>query len=82
MLCLSETLDDEALKTLMCMGLSARFPKEYEAWEERRTEIAKRFQNTLTQRQAEIRETLDENSGDIREKVREAVISEILEAFP
>jgi hypothetical protein len=82
-LCLSETLDDKALKTLMrTMGLSTRFPKEYEAWEERRTEIAKRFQNTLAQRQAEISVTLEQNSEDIQAKVRQAVIGEILKAFP
>ena len=82
MLCLSEYLDDQALKTLMRMGLSTRFPREYETWEERRAEIAKRFQNTLTQRQEEIRVILEQNSGDVQAKVREAVIGEILKAFP
>jgi hypothetical protein len=82
-LCLSEILDDKALKTLMStMGLSTRFPKEYEAWEDRRTEIAKRFQNILAQRQAEISVTLEKNLGDIQAEVREAVIGEILKAFP
>ena len=79
MLCLSETLDDKVLKTLL--GI-ARFPKEYKAWEERRTEIAKRFQDTLTQRQAEIHVTLEQGSRIMQVKVREAVIGEILKAFP
>ncbi len=81
-LCLSETLEDKALKTLMRLGLSTRFPEEYEAWEKRRIEIEKHFQKTLTQRQAEIHVTLEQNSGDIQAKVREAVIDEILKAFP
>ncbi|KAI9437933.1 hypothetical protein BJY52DRAFT_1229957 [Lactarius psammicola] len=81
-LCLSSTLDDKALKKLMHMGLITWFTKEYEAWEERRIEIAKRFQETVTLRQAEINITLEKNTEEIQAKVREAVIHEILKAFP
>ncbi|KAH8977868.1 hypothetical protein EDB86DRAFT_3091364 [Lactarius hatsudake] len=79
---LSDTLSDKALKTLMPMGLSTQFPEACEAWEERRIEIAKRFQNTRTQGQAEIYVTLEKDSGDMQTKVREAAIGEILKAFP
>ncbi|KAH9023376.1 hypothetical protein EDB85DRAFT_2184321 [Lactarius pseudohatsudake] len=68
MLCLSDALDDKALKTLMHIGLSTRFPEGCEAREERRIETAKRLQNTLTQRQAEIYVTLEQNSGDMQTK--------------
>ena len=82
-LCLSETLDEKALKTLMrTMGLGTRFPKEYDAWEKRRIEIDKRFQKTITLRQAEVHETLTKESGELQSTVREAVIDEILKAFP
>jgi hypothetical protein len=81
-LCISETLDDKAVKTLMRLGLSTRFPEEYEAWEKRRTEIEKRFQEIIAERHAETRATLEEDSGEVQAKIREAVISEILEAFP
>ena len=82
-LCLSETLEDQALKTLMrTMTLGTRFPKEYEAWEKRRIEIEKRFQKTLAKRQKEFHATLEQTSGDIQVKVREAVIGEIVKAFP
>lgn len=81
--CLSKTLDDRALKTLMNLGLGTRFAKDYEAWEKRRIEIlARRFQRTLTQRQAEILVNLEENPGDMQASVREAVISEMLKAYP
>ncbi|KAF8270133.1 hypothetical protein EI94DRAFT_1572289 [Lactarius quietus] len=81
-LCLSETLDDKALKTLMHLALNTRFPEEYEAWEKQSVEIEKRFQNTLTERQAEIHATLEQNYGDIQETMREAVIVEMLKVFP
>jgi hypothetical protein len=64
------------------MELGTRFPKEYEAWEKRRVEIEKRFQKTITQREEESHETLQKESGDLESKVREAVIDEILRAFP
>lgn len=64
------------------MGIGTRFPKEYESWENRRSEIEKRFQTTLTKRQAHIHLTLEQASGDIQATVREAVIGEMLEAFP
>lgn len=67
----------------MCtMELGKRFPKEYEAWEKRRNEIEKRFQKIITQRQKASRETIQKQSGDLESKVREAVIDEILKAFP
>jgi hypothetical protein len=81
-LCLSETLDDKAVKTLMRLGLSTRFPEEYEAWEKRRTKIEKRFQKTLADRQEESHATLEQDSGDIQAKAHEAVIGEIVKAFP
>jgi DNA-binding transcriptional MerR regulator len=82
-LCLSETLEDKALKTLMrTMSLGIRFPKEYESWENRRSEIEKRFQKTLAERQAEIDQKIEQASGDIQATVREAVIDAILKAFP
>jgi hypothetical protein len=64
------------------MELGTRFPKEYEAWEKRRIAIEKRFQKTITQREEEAHETLQKESGDLESKVREAVIDEILKAFP
>jgi hypothetical protein len=64
------------------MNLGTWFPKEYESWENRRSEIEKRFQKTLTERQAEIHQTLEQASGDMQATVREAVIGEILKAFP
>jgi hypothetical protein len=81
-LCLSETLDDKAIKTLMRLGLGTRFPEEYEGWEQRRIEIEKRFQKTLAERQEESHATLEEDSGDLQAKTREAGIGEILKAFP
>ena len=64
------------------MELGTRFPNEYEAWEKRRVEIEKRIQKTIKQQQEEFHETFKNESGDLQLKVRDAVIDEILKAFP
>ena len=66
----------------MRLGLGTRFPGEYEAWEKQGIEIEKHFQTTLAEQQAKVHETLEKNSGDIQVTTREAVIGEILKAFP
>ena len=81
--CLFGNLADKAQKALMhTMGIDNPFPEDYKSWEDRRSEIEKRFHTTLTKRQAHIHLTLEQASGDIQATVREAVIDEMLEAFP
>ena len=82
MLCLSESLNDKALKTLMRLGLSTRFPEVYEAWESQGIKIEEHFQRALADRQDEIYATLEKHSGEIQASVREVVLGEILNAFP
>jgi hypothetical protein len=78
---LSESLDEKALKTLVrTTTISTQFPKECEAWENRRIEIEKRFQKIIEQRQAEVH--VETEHGILESTVQEAVINEILKAFP
>jgi len=81
-LCLSEEIDDKSLVILMKLGLIDRFPKEFATWERRRGEINQRFQGIRTERQNEMRIMLERNLEDINVEVREAVIIEVLKAFP
>ena len=82
MLCLSEKIDDISLETLMKLGLRDRFPNEFATWERRRNEIRQRFQGTRTERQKEMHTMLEQNFEDIKVRLREAVIVEVLKAFP
>jgi hypothetical protein len=74
-LCLSETLKDHARETLMRLGPSTRYPKESRSCKEGgiKTENPHKMPD---KRHAEI------TPGAIQEMVREAVIGEILNAFP
>jgi hypothetical protein len=75
-------MDDKSLETLMKLGLVDRFPKEFATWEGRRKDITRHFQEIRTERQKEMRTTLARNLEDIKVELREAVIVEVLKAFP
>ncbi|KAF8491332.1 hypothetical protein F5888DRAFT_1057818 [Russula emetica] len=81
-LCLSEKIDDKSLETLMKLALIDRFPKDFAMWETRRGEIIQRFQGIRTERQNEMHIKLGGNLEDINVELREAVIIEVLKAFP
>lgn len=82
MLRLSEKIDDESLETLMKLGLINRFPKEFSSWKTNREGMIQRFQQNRTERQNEMHTRLERNLEDIKIKLREAVIIEVLKAFP
>lgn len=81
-LCLSEKIDNKSLETLMKLGLNDRFPKEFAMWERRREGTIQRFLDIRTERQNEMHAMLERNLEDIKVKLREAVIIEVLKAFP
>lgn len=82
MLRLSEKIDDESLETLMKLGLINRFPKEFSSWQSDREGIIQRFQDIRTERQNEMHTKLGRNLEDIKVKLEEAVIIEVLKVFP
>ena len=81
-LCLSEKIDDESLKTLMELGLRDRFPNEFTTWEKRGKEIMQRFQETRTERQKDMHTKLELDLEDMKVRLQDAVIIEVLKAFP
>jgi len=81
-LCLSEKIDDTSLETLMKLGLVDRFPKEYATWERHREHIIHRFRDIRTERRNEMHTILEHDLEDVKVKLREAVIIEVLKAFP
>jgi hypothetical protein len=81
-LCLSEKIDDRSLETLMKLGLIDRFPKEFATWERHRGGIIQRFRDIRTERQNEMHTMFERNLEDIKVKLREAVVIEVLKAFP
>jgi hypothetical protein len=82
-LCLPEEFDSALLRSLnTALGLRARFPKEYEAWEKSKNEIERRFLWISAQRKAEMHVEIEEDPEDIQPKIRREVVSELLKTFP
>ena len=81
-ICLSEKIEDKPLGALIKLGLRTRFPNECTAWERRREEVIQGFRGTITERQAEMHVKVDQSFEDIRVKLQEAVVTEVLKAFP
>ncbi|KAI0295672.1 hypothetical protein B0F90DRAFT_1820352 [Multifurca ochricompacta] len=81
-LCLSNTIDDKSLKILMDLYFSARFSKELEAWEQNIEMITQRFLNNVAEKQAELNADIEQGSENVQAKLREAVVGEVLNAFP
>ena len=66
----------------MKLGLRDRFPNEFATWERLREEIRQRFKGTRTERQKDMHTMLERSLKDIKVELREAVIIEVLKAFP
>jgi hypothetical protein len=81
-LCLSEKIEDRSFEALIKLALDTRFPKECAAWKERRREITQDFLGTLTERQTAMYAIIERDFEDIRVKIQEAVILEVLKAIP
>jgi hypothetical protein len=81
-LCLSEKIDDKSLEVLMKLGLNDRFPKEFATWERLREQTIQRFQGIRTERQNEMHIKLERDLEDINAELWEAVVIEVLKAFP
>jgi hypothetical protein len=81
-LCLPEKFDSALLRSLItALGLRARFPNEYEAWEKSKNEIERRFQRISAQRKAEMHAKVEEDPEDIQAKIRRDLVSDLLKTF-
>ena len=81
-LCLSEEIDDKSLETLMKLSLRDRFANEFATWERCREEIKRGFRDARIERQKGMHAMLERDLEGIKVKLREAVIIEVLNAFP
>ena len=75
-------MEDKSLETLIKLALDTRFPNECAAWKRRRKEIMQGFQGALAERQKAMYAKVEGDFEDIRVKIQEAVIVEVLKAFP
>ena len=75
-------MEDKSLEALIKLGVDTRFPNECAAWKRRRKETIQDFRRTLAERQAAVYAKVEQNVEDIRVKIQEAVVVEVVEEFP
>ena len=66
----------------MTLALDMRLPNECAAWKRRKKEIVQGFEGTLAERQRAMYATIERDFEDTRAPIQEAVIVEVLKAFP
>ena len=80
---LPENLDIVSTEILItALDLRTRFPKEHDAWERSKTNVERRFQKIISQRTTEVHAKVEGEFEQVRAKVEEVVVSELLKLFP
>lgn len=79
---LNKNLDLDAIDLLIQCGLQRRFPAESETFKNLLGEARKAHEDKIRQMQAGIREEVDSRSEELRELFREAIVDNIVNAFP
>ncbi|TFY77300.1 hypothetical protein EWM64_g6712 [Hericium alpestre] len=79
---ISEHLEDEYFSVLINNGLRARFPKECEAWYDKRRALGQASTMKFQARKDDQAQSLQENAKQLGEDLLEALINEILQLYP
>ncbi|KAL4067444.1 hypothetical protein V8B97DRAFT_1873723 [Scleroderma yunnanense] len=81
-LCISESLDDQALKILVHTGLWRRFPEECDRWMRESTAIPARYRSRRDVELRTMQEILDREEECLTAVVHEAVVEEVARLYP
>ncbi|KAI6027007.1 hypothetical protein EDC04DRAFT_2899497 [Pisolithus marmoratus] len=81
-LCLSESLDDEALNILVCNGLKKRFPDGCAKWEHDLNAIGAECKSMGKGEFERVKGILDEEEDDLTAAIHKAVVDAALKSYP
>ncbi|KAI6035782.1 hypothetical protein EDC04DRAFT_2880315 [Pisolithus marmoratus] len=81
-LCLSESLDDEALNILVCNGLKKRFPDGCAKWEHDLNAIGAECKRMGIGEFERVKGILDEEEDDLTAAIHKAVVDAALKSYP
>ncbi|KAI6020260.1 hypothetical protein BKA83DRAFT_674992 [Pisolithus microcarpus] len=81
-LCLSESLDDEALNILAKNGLRRRFPKECAAWAHESNAAVAQCKRMSTDELGKMGATLDKEEEKLTLAIHEAIVDTVLNLYP
>jgi hypothetical protein len=75
-------LDENAVQALVDCGLKDRFPEEYNTWVERKEEARKVLEVSLKREEVAINEKLADESAQLEELLRNAIVDAMITTFP
>jgi hypothetical protein len=81
-LVLSETLDENAMQTLLDLSIADRFPKQCHEWRAATKNISDSCSQEWTKRQPIAFEELASKEYEMRRVLRGAVVGDVVELFP
>jgi hypothetical protein len=80
-LCLSHSLDENAIQALVQCGLQKRFPREYSNWAQRNEEVRRNLEAGTNKEKAAIAEKLAGESAKLEKVIRQAIVNAIINTF-
>jgi hypothetical protein len=81
-LILSETLDENAVQTLLELSLADRFPRQCDEWHVAKESISDFYSRESTKRQRIALEGLSSKEQEMRRVLRDAVVEDVMDLFP
>lgn len=81
-LVLSETLNENAIQTLLDLCIEERFPKQCNEWHAAKKEISDMYSREWTERQRILFEELASKEDEMRRVLRDAVVRDVMDLFP
>ena len=79
---LSETLDENAMQTLLDLFIADEFPKQCDEWHATKKNISEFYAQERTKREHIVFEELASKEHEIRRFLRDAVVEDVMALFP
>jgi hypothetical protein len=81
-LVLSESLDEDAVQTLVEVALSTIFPKQCDEWRATKKDVRRSFHEDMEKGQQKICQELNGQESSLRHALRDAVVDDVTKLFP
>jgi hypothetical protein len=79
---LSETLDENAMQTLLDVSIADRFPKQCDEWRAAKKNIFDFYSREWTEKKRVAFEEIASKEYEMRRALRDAVVGNVMELFP
>ena len=81
-LVLSESLDENAVQTLVNVAIADLFPEDCDKWRATNQDICAKYMQELAKRKDMIREEIITGEHSLRHALREVVVEDVMAVFP